>query len=202
MPAKDYIPLKDGDLVPWSENFIAVANANLVTLGLAAGDITAVTTKKTTYATNLNTAIAKQAESKAATENKNIAKDALKENIRTLARQIQAKPGVPDNLKEQLGLKVPNLVPTPSGPFPPTDTTIEILAVHQYRIKWNRNGNPQTAVFLIESALLPEGPWQIIGTSTKVSFDTVFHNPAGPTFFRVKAQKGDLVSETGNVVMV
>lgn len=35
MPAKDYIPTKEGDIVPWTENFIAVANANLPTLGLA-----------------------------------------------------------------------------------------------------------------------------------------------------------------------
>jgi len=202
MPATDYMPQKEGELVPWTENFISVANANLATLGLIAGDITTLTTKKSDYSTGLNNAIAKKTESKSATENKNIKKDALKDNIRVLARQIQARPGVPDNLKVQLGLKAADQIPTPSGPFPPLDTTIETLAVHQYRIKWNRNGNSQGTTFLIETAMLPEGPWQILGTSTKVTFDTNYSNPAGPTFFRVKAQKGYLVSEAGNVVAV
>ena len=49
MPTADYVPQKDGDLVPWTENFIAVANANLPALGLIAGDITALTTKKSDY---------------------------------------------------------------------------------------------------------------------------------------------------------
>jgi hypothetical protein len=34
MPAKDYIPSKEGDIVPWTENFISVANANLAIIGL------------------------------------------------------------------------------------------------------------------------------------------------------------------------
>ena len=49
MANPDYLPNKDGDLVPWTENFIAVANANLPALGLIAGDITALTTKKSHY---------------------------------------------------------------------------------------------------------------------------------------------------------
>jgi hypothetical protein len=202
MAASDYMPQKEGDLVPWAENFIEVANANLATLGLTAPDITTLTTKKTDNSTSLNNAIAKQAESKAATDNKNIKKDALKDNIRVLVRQIQARPGVPDNLKVQLGLKPADPVHTPSGPFPPLDTTVETLEVHQFRVKWNRNGNSQGTIFLIETAILPDGPWQILGTTTKTTFDTNHSNPAGPTFFRVKAQKGDLISEAGNVVGV
>ena len=86
MPAKDYIPTKEGDIVPWTENFIAVANANLPTLGLVATDITNLTTKKGEYSTSLNAAIAKQAEAKAATEKKNMTKSGLVTNIRVLAR--------------------------------------------------------------------------------------------------------------------
>ncbi|MBK7988081.1 MAG: hypothetical protein IPK11_14470 [Ignavibacteria bacterium] len=74
MLAKAFFSSKEGDNVPWTENFISVANANLATLALAALDITNVTTKKTDYSTKLNTAIEKQAESKADTEVKNIFK--------------------------------------------------------------------------------------------------------------------------------
>ena len=33
MASRDYIPSKEGDIIPWMENFIAVANANLPALG-------------------------------------------------------------------------------------------------------------------------------------------------------------------------
>ena len=77
MPAKDYIPTKEGDIVPWTENFVQVASANAAALGLGTVDITALKTKNADYATKLNIAIAKQAESKAATEAKNIQKDSV-----------------------------------------------------------------------------------------------------------------------------
>ena len=200
MSVTDYIPQKDGDLVPWTENFIAVANANLPALGLIAGDITALTTKKSDYSTGLNAAVAKQAESKAATDNKNVKKSALTDNIRVLARQIQARPGVPDNLKVQLGLNAPDPVPSPTGPFPPVSTTIESLSLHQYRISWGRNGNSYGTTFIIEFTFELGQPWQMIGTTTKASYDTNHTNPAGTTFFRVKAQKGEIISDPGNIV--
>lgn len=189
-------------MVPWTENFIAVATTNTVILGLVASDLTGLTTKKSDYLTGLNNAIVMQAEVKAATDNKNINRTALKDNFRVLVRQIQANPGVPDNIKFHLGLKDPDPVPTPTGPFPQKDTTIETVAIYLYRVKWNRNGNPQGVIFLIESAAQLIGPWHILGTTTKTTFDTNFSNPAGPTFFRVKAQKGDLIRKAGNVVAV
>ena len=202
MPAKDYIPLKEGDIVPWTENFIAVANANLPTLGLQASDITAVTTKKSDFATKLNTAIAKQAESKAATEAKNMQKTTLVDNIRVLARQIQARPGVPDNIKAQLGLNIPDPVPTPTGPFMPKDLTAEMAATGLCYLKWNRNGNPQGTIFLLELSINPDTGWHIIGTTTKTTYEAPLPEPVGHNFFRCKAQRGDLVSDNSNAALV
>lgn len=202
MPAKDYIPTKEGDIVPWTENFIAVANANLPTLGLVATDITNLTTKKGEYSTSLNAAIAKQAEAKAATEKKNMTKSGLVTNIRVLARQIQARPGVPDNLKEQLGLNVPDPTPSPVHPFPPVDLSGNIGVGGLANMKWNRNGNPQGTTFLIESSNNYDTGWRIIGTTTKTTYETPLTEPSGRNFFRIKAQKGELTSEGSNVIII
>ncbi len=202
MPTTDYIPAKEGDLVPWTENFILVANANLTTLDLDAADITALTTKKSTFSTNLNTAKSKQAESKAATENKNISKTSLVTNIRTLARQIQANPAVPSNLKEQLGLKSQDPTPSPINPVSPTETSIETIGIGLNRIRWNRNSNVQGTTFLVESSNEPAGIWLIIGTTTKTNYDTNYVDPRGRTYFRVRAQRGSLISEPGNIVVI
>ena len=202
MPAKDYIPTKEGDIVPWTENFIAVANANLATLGLVALDITNVTTKKTDCSTKLNTAIAKQAESKAATDAKNMSKSGLVTNIRVLARQIQARPGVPDNLKEQLGLNVPDPTPSPVHPIPPVDLSGNIGVGGLANMKWNRNGNPQGTTFLIEWSNNFDTGWRIIGTTSKTTYETPLTEPSGRNFFRIKAQKGELTSEGSNICVV
>lgn len=202
MIKKDYIPSKEGDIVPWTENFITVANANLSTLGLVAADITAVTTKKNEYSTKLNNAIAKQAESKAATEAKNIAKQQLVTNIRVLAKQIQAKPEVPNNLKEQLGLNVPDLTPTSSIPVPPIELSANISTTGLAKIKWNRNGNIFGTVFLIEFSNNYSTGWQIIGSTTKTTYETPLLEPSGSNYIRVKAQKGELTSDPSNVIIL
>lgn len=202
MPAKDYIPSKDGDLVPWTENFIAVANANLAVLGIVATDITSLTTKKTDYSANLNLSTAKQAEAKASTDKKNFSKDSLKDFIRVLARQIQAKPGVPDNIKVQLGLNSSEPSPSPTYPSAPTDLAAEIIAGNTCSLKWNRNTNPQGTIFLIETSINQDKDWRIIGTTTKTTYETPIPEPGQHNYFRVKAQRGDLISDPSNIAAV
>jgi len=184
MPNKNYLPTKDSGLQAWTQNFLIVANANLDTLGLAAPNITTITSKKTDYSTTLNTAIAKQAESKAVTEAKNISKSGLLSNIRVLARQILARPGVPDNLKELLELNVPCPTPTPSNPQQPTELNASIGLEGHYILKWNRNGNPQGTIFLIESSINPDTGWHIIGTTTKTTYETPLPQPVGRNLWR------------------
>lgn len=202
MPAADYMPTKEGDLVPWTENFITVANANLAALGLTAPDITAITTNKSNYSTGLNNAIAKQADAKGATDNKNEKKSVLQDNIRALAKQIQGKPGVPDSLKVQLGIKSANPTPPSPNPVPPIDLSSETIAGSAVRLKWNRNGNSQTTIFMLEASAFTDKDFVIVDSTTKTTIDTTFRIPSGATFFRVKAKKNDQTSDPSNVVAV
>lgn len=117
MPSKDYIP-KEGEVVPWIEDFVQVASANAATLGLGTTDITALKTMNGDLAGKINAAIAKQSEAKAATEAKNIQMDKTVDTVRSMVRQVQAKPGVPDNLKAQLRITIPSPSPTPSVLYP------------------------------------------------------------------------------------
>lgn len=169
---------------------------------MQATDITAVTTKKADFSTKLNTAIAKQAESKAATEAKNIQKGVLVDNIRVLAKQILVRLGVPENIKAQLGLNVPDPTPTPVNPMPPKDLSAEIDAAGLCSLKWNRNTNPQETIFLIESSINPDTGWHIIGTTTKTTYETPLPEPVGQNFFRIKAQKGELTSKGCNIIIL
>lgn len=202
MATSDYLPTKEGDLVPWTENFIAVANANLAIIGMTAPDITTLKTKQTEYSTGLNSAIAKQAEAKAATDSKNIKKSALTDNIRMLARQIQAKPGVPENLKVQLGIKNPNMPPSPSAPLIPMNLTLETISGTNIRLRWGRGGNSQGTIFVVESSDKPDTNFIMIDSTTKTTIDTSLNTHSATLYFRVKAKKNDQTSDPSNVVMI
>lgn len=202
MPAKDYIPSKEGDIVPWTENFVQVATTNAAALGLATVDITALKTKNVDYATKLNTAIAKQSESKAATEAKNIQKDVVIDSIRILARQVQAKPGVPDNLKSQLGLNIPDASPSSLTPFPPKDLSAEISIGGVCVLKWNRNSNSPGTIFLIETSVNTMAEWKLIGTTTKTTYNAHLSAEKGHNYFRIKAQKGDIISDPSSETVI
>ncbi|MCX6154874.1 MAG: hypothetical protein NT007_12020 [Candidatus Kapabacteria bacterium] len=202
MPTTDFLPSRDGDLVPWTENFITIATANLTVLGLVTGDMTTLTTNKTNYSTGLNNAVAKQAESKAATDNKNIKRSTLSANIRDLARQIQAHPGVSDSLKVQLGLKPSDPTPTPSIPQIPTELTLTTISGALISLKWNRNGNSQGTIFVVEASGVPDHAFMIIDSTTKTTLETPYRNPTGSTFFRVRAKKNDQTSDPSNVIVI
>ena len=202
MPSKDYIPTKEGEVVPWIENFVQVATANATALGLGTVDITALKTMNGDLAGKINAAIAKQSEAKAATEAKNIQMDKTVDTVRSMVRQVQAKPGVPDNLKAQLRITIPSPSPTPSVLYPPKDLSAEMTAGGLCLMKWNRNSNNYSTTFIIEAGNKTTDRWEIIGTSTKSQYEAKLPNTLGNNLFRVKAQKGTNISEASNVILI
>ena len=202
MGAKSYIPTKEGEVVPWIENFVQVATANAAALGLGTVDITALKTMNGDLAGKINAAIAKQSEAKAATEAKNIQMDKTVDTVRSMVRQVQAKPGVPDNLKAQLRITIPSPSPTPSVLYPPKDLSAEMTAGGLCLMKWNRNSNNYSTTFIIEAGNKTTDKWEIIGTSTKSQYEAKLPNTLGNNLFRVKAQKGTNISEASNVILI
>ena len=202
MISKDYFPKKEGEVVPWIENFVQVATANAAALGLGTVDITALKTMNGDLAGKINTAIAKQSEAKAATEAKNIQMDKTVDTVRSMVRQVQAKPGVPDNLKAQLRITIPSPSPTPSVLYPPKDLSAEMTAGGLCLMKWNRNSNNDSTTFIIEAGNKTTDKWEIIGTSTKSQYEAKLPNTLGNNLFRVKAQKGTNISEASNVILI
>ena len=202
MSYKDYFPKKEGEIVPWIENFVQVATANAAALGLGTVDITALKTMNGDLAGKINAAIAKQSEAKAATEAKNIQMDKTVDTVRSMVRQVQAKPGVPDNLKAQLRITIPSPSPTPSVLYPPKDLSAEMTAGGLCLMKWNRNSNNYSTTFIIEAGNKTTDKWEIIGTSTKSQYEAKLPNTLGNNLFRVKAQKGTNISEASNVILI
>ena len=202
MPNKDYLPTKDTDLQAWTQNFLAVANANLAPLGLVAGDVTPVSTDKTSFDTAITNNNTKQAEAKAATQQKNTVKTNMSTKIRVLVRKIQANPAVLPQLKAQLGINNGDTVPTPLLPQQPIELVANPSASGVNKLQWNRNGNPFGTTFIIESQENVALPWIFAGTTTKSKFEHTGQIPGKMLFYRVKAQRNEHLSEPSNVAVV
>ncbi|MCX6154129.1 MAG: hypothetical protein NT007_08215, partial [Candidatus Kapabacteria bacterium] len=150
MTGTSYLPAKDADLQAWATNFLTVTNANLTTLGLIAGDVTPTSTDKTNLDTAITNNVTKQAEAKAAAELKRTDRKKFETSVRILVRKIQANPSVSSQLKAQLGINVRDSNPSPVNPIPPTDLLANPNPNGTNKLSWNRNGNPQGTIFIIE----------------------------------------------------
>ena len=199
---KDYLQTNNRDLQAREKIGLAFSNENIATLGITKTIITNLTTLKTALATDLNNATAKQVEAKAATKKKNISKTNTIKEVRVNVKQIQAKPGVPDNLKAQLGITVPGSQPAPQVPLPPAELTALAESNGTNTLKWNRSGNPSNTVFVIECRHAVNLPWQIAGTTTKTTFEHQNQVPGFTLFYQVKAQRNQLLSPPSNEAVV
>jgi hypothetical protein len=104
MSKQDYIPPKDDNFLTWHDRFKTTVTANLMALGLAAGDATAVNTDNTEIhakmaASNLADTTAKQA-----TADKKASRKTIEAHTRAMVRRIKAAPGYTVALGELLGI--------------------------------------------------------------------------------------------------
>ncbi|MCC6361272.1 MAG: hypothetical protein IT450_21245 [Phycisphaerales bacterium] len=120
----DYLPGPDADFQAWVANFVTYANANLIALGLTAGDMTPITTGQTAFNTDFADHVAAKAAAMAARQAKDDARAALTAAIRPLVRRLQAAPQVDDAERAALGITV-RQNPAPIGP----PTTAPLVSV-------------------------------------------------------------------------
>lgn len=200
---RDYIPAKDTVFQDWLGNFITIANANLASLGLITGDITPLSTDKTTFDTTLTDSEAKKAASKATTQAKDTVRKSAEAKARALVKRIQAKADVHDSLKAQLQITVPGSTPPPPEiPLPPVNLVANIIGAGVYQLNWERAGNSPNTLFVIEQKIGTSPAWLPIFTTTKTKYEHT-GNPAGVMImYRVKAQRGEIQSPPSNVAVV
>lgn len=196
MPS-DYIPSSDLAFQDWSGNFISVANANLATLGLIAGDLTPLTTDKGLLDTAITDNEAKQASARAATKKKELLRKSAEAKARALVKRIQAKSDVTADLKRQLQITVPGSSPS-LPPQTPLDLVANIIGEGSYSLSWKRNGNAQSIIFIVEALYSGVPDFVQIGAITKTTFVHTNNPPGLKITYRVKSQKGELFSPYSN----
>jgi hypothetical protein len=198
----NYFPAKDADFIAWLANFLVVANANLVPLGIIAGDLTPISTLQPTYSTNLNDVEAKKAALASAVDTKDATKDAIIQKLRIVVNKIQANPAVAPALKSQLGISTHEGGHYPQHPIPPSELLAELLPDGSIELDWSRNGNSPGTQFVIEYSIPPNTQWILLNVITKTSYVHSGHPVGLPIQYLVKARKGDETSGPSNIAVV
>lgn len=140
-----------------------------------------------------------KAELKSVVSSKNAAKSDVVANVRALVREFKANPLVPQSVLNALGvIGQPN-----SGPV----TTVSGLTVMGCddgvnKLKWNRNGNTPSTLFIIETKLPTQSSWTIAGAVTRTSFDHENQAPGETRLYRIVSNRAGMASAPTTPVVV
>lgn len=130
MPIPIFPPTRDADLLTWSANFDARITGDPTTYGLTAAQATIYAALHTAFADAYAAAQNPNSNSKSAVIAKNAARQALLDDAGgawELVDIIQAYPGTTDAMRGSLGLRIPDVEPTPV-PAPATAPDLSILS--------------------------------------------------------------------------
>jgi hypothetical protein len=122
MMNRDYVPRRDSELVPFTNNFATQLTEKFAQVGRSAGDASAFAALNTAWVAAYTAATAPETRTKGTVAGKDIARRACVAKLRELAGLIQKFSGTNDVLRADFGLPVPKQrspisVPT-SAPTP------------------------------------------------------------------------------------
>lgn len=127
------IPTKDNDLANWSTNFSTRISAGAVSFGLTTALATSYATLHAAFLAAHAAAIVPGTRSASLVAAKNSAKLALLTNARDLYQIVQGTPSVTNAQREDLGITVRKVEPTPTPP-PSAAPALNILSVSGWTV--------------------------------------------------------------------
>lgn len=186
-------PIPEREFAVGLANFAAVCQEEATVLGLDEGDLAAIAQAATTLSSDLNAVTTARAAFQAAIAAKDEGKASAKALVSAFSRRFRANPSVPDDLLTRLRLAPHQTPPTDRTPTMPTELVATADGDGTIRLRWNRNGNIERTIFVVERREGPEEPWAMAGVTTRRSFRT--NSPPGRyVAFRVRAQRRGVTS--------
>ncbi len=113
--SRDYIPDPDSEFYTWEQTFMTYAAANTVAIGLAVGDLTAVTSAQGEFEPAYLDNDIKQNAARAARQLKDEKRAYFEKCIRELVRKLQANKLCSNDEKQALGITVRDGIMTPAA---------------------------------------------------------------------------------------
>lgn len=199
MPKID-LPVYDVLFQQWATNFADVALANASELNLSPSQTLrmqeAADHFKATYLASEEAKVIARARVGA----KIAARESAEEVFRSFGAMILSNPDVGAELKGKLGMKAGRTQGPPLTPA--TELSASGSSNGANILKWNRNGNTDRTLFLIEALYPGESGWQFVATTTKARCIHQDQTPGVRVIYRVTSQRGDKKSLPSGLAQV
>lgn len=200
--ASSYYPANNAEFLIWLINFIAVATANRVALGLSNEQITALDTLQTEFSDQLNDQQAKKEAATASTTLVNGTRKFINSELGSLNAIFKANKNVAADLIESLGLNANGDSAVSSVPLPPVDLVVTGLSNGTNTLKFGNGGNNSRTTYIIEAKIGDAANYGFVAVSTKTRYEHKNQTPGVRVFYRVKAVRGDLESAYSNEAVI
>jgi hypothetical protein len=200
--SKTIYPANNAEFLIWLVNFITVAAANKVVLGLTDGQVTVLENLRAEFSTQLNEQQAKREAAIAATTLVNGSRKLLNSEIGSLNAIFKANKSVAPELLEEMGLNAGGDSVVSSVPVAPVDLVVSGSSDGTNKLKFGNGGNRPRTIYVIEAQIGDSPNYVFVAVTSKTRFDHKNQKPGVRVFYRVKAVNGDLESAYSNIAVI
>lgn len=199
MAIYDFIPATDLGYKSWLQNFAARCEAYEIELGLTPEQVTLLKTQSSEFGDLCNLAIQKKRELQGVVADKDYSRRVSTETVRAITKQIKGNAAVSPEILGSLGV----VQPRTSGPVVPVSKlVVKGTSDGVNSLTWDRNGNAQGTVFLIESRREGSTLWNFVAAVTKTQFKDEDQIPGQTQYYRIKASRSGKTSNPCGEVII
>jgi len=189
-PDMTRIKRKDAELSAQLTAFQEAMNPSISSAaGLSTAELTALFDGATAFQTGLATVASTRAAARAAVQGKDENKELARDAFQVVVDKLYATPSITNEILASLSLPPRAGQSVPTLPSQVTDLVGVANANGTARLRWNRNGNPTSTVFLIEAST-NNGPFVQIAQTLRTRFIDPAATPGVEKTYRVVASNG------------
>lgn len=184
------------------DDILTKADGNAAEYFLTQSQLDELKTVRNTLTAEIAEQTETQAAAKAATQKLGQTRKGADKLVSLVKKTMKANAGFTSDKYVDLGFDADDLTPSAITPQTPLDLSVKGFSNGTNELKFKRNGNKNSAVFIIEAKIGDAADYAIIGTTTKTVFRHTGQKPGLKILYRVRAQNGDQYSEYSNEAVI
>lgn len=193
--------MTDAEYISWTTNFIAVARIDSAKYGLTIAQIDNLEAKLTDLIEKVAARLAAADVAKAATAAQTASRNSVEPDCSYLTTIIKVNSDILDADKIALGIE-PKKPATHTMPVAPTKVIVNGYEDGRNILKWDRAGNKQNTMFIIECREEVETEFKHLAATTETSYEQRNAAPGKQCAYRVRAQRSGEKSAYSNTAIV
>jgi hypothetical protein len=200
--AKTFYPINNAEFALWLANFTNKSTVNKSALGITPEQITVLETGLAEFNNDLALKQQKKEESTSQTTKVRSSRKKLNKLVGKLNTNFKSKEEVTDGLLEELGLDSKDGNLSGLAITAPSNLVVTGTSDGINHLKWNRGGNRQGTMFIVEAKSGDALTFVIVDAITSAIYEHTNQTPGVKTQYRIKAKRGETVSGYSNSAMV